>query len=299
MIKQMSVAFWALISLSFTSCLIGAPQNTIPYALALYDQGFSYLSPLLEKEEIQNVYGEDKNFISKFPFSTYQVVDIPQQGSFFVDKINDTIKNTLRNRQPWEWNNKLIIEAYAKDGSVALDIGSHIGTHTVTMSQSVGPQGMVFAFEPNRKIHRELCLNMSINRCANVNPLRCAIGKEKGLIQVVCSHPQNEGGSYVIKESGGSNTATMIRLDDLQLTNISFIKIDVENMEADVIEGAIETINRCRPVMLIEIQGNGERPMQLGEDTEKMAQESIRKIQSLGYRLERLPGVDYLAFPDY
>lgn len=290
------ITFGIFALLSFTNQLI-AGENVLPLAFKLYDQGFAHLSPLLE-ENTRNIYLDDKHYIGKFPFTIFPIVNIPEQGKFYVDKINDTIKNWLRNRTAWEINNKFFIENYVTPGSVAIDIGSHIGTHTITMSKSVGPEGKVFAFEPNRKIFRELCLNMALNDCSNVYPIRCAIGKEKDLIQVVCSHLQNEGGSYIIKEQGGSNTSALFRLDDFQLENVSFIKIDVENLEADVIEGAIETLNRCRPVMLIEIQGNGERPVQLQEDTEKMKQDSINKILSIGYRLQLISNVDYLAFPD-
>lgn len=63
-------------------------------------------------------------------------------------------------------------------------------------------------------------------------------------------------------------------LDDLDLGDIGFIKIDVEGFEARVIDGACETIARCRPVMLIEIEEKhtGEPPSVL-----------IERIVALGY----------------
>jgi FkbM family methyltransferase len=299
MIRSIIVIFRAVTCLSLSGLFsANVSENTLDQALDLSRQGLEYLTSSVDEGELQRIYSGDGNLIENFPFSNYELVDVPNQGSFFVDRINDSIKNTLRAGQPWEWLNKLIIEAYTKPGTIALDIGAHIGTHTLTMSECVGPQGMVLAFEPNKKIYRELCLNLSINNCTNVRPIRCAIGKERGTIQIVVSHPQNEGGCYVIKESGGSNTASMIRLDDLQLSNVSFIKIDVENMEGDVLDGAVNTIKRCRPVILIEIQGNGERPMQMDEDTQKMAQENIRKIEALDYHLQSVGGVDYLAIPN-
>ncbi len=299
MIKHILIFFWAFISLHFSPCLSAAmTENIILRTLTLYDHGFSYLHPFLKEDQMEGVYSADKEFIKSFPFVDYNQIYIQDQGNFFIDSINDTIKNILRSGQPWDLTAKMIIETYAKSGSVAIDIGAHIGTHTVTMSECVGPQGSVFAFEPNRKIFRELCYNLSVNHCLNVHPMHCAIGKEQGLIQVIVSHPHNEGGCYVIRDVGGSNTAPMIRLDDLQLSNISFIKIDVENMEADVIEGAVDTIKRCRPIILVEIQGNGERPLQLGEDSNAMRDVSMKKIQDLGYSLQPVVGVDYLAFPN-
>lgn len=69
-------------------------------------------------------------------------------------------------------------------------------------------------------------------------------------------------------------------------------------MEADVLDGAKATILRNRPVMLIEVQGNGERPIQLNENSTEMAIISLNKIKNLGYNLKRVEnGCDYLAIP--
>ncbi len=42
------------------------------------------------------------------------------------------------------------------------------------------------------------------------------------------------------------------------MASVSFIKIDVEGFELPVLEGAVETIQRCRPLMLVEQNGNDE-----------------------------------------
>ena len=44
------------------------------------------------------------------------------------------------------------------------------------------------------------------------------------------------------------------RLDDEPVGDVGFLKIDVEGFERAVIEGALETIRRCKPVMLVEIE---------------------------------------------
>jgi FkbM family methyltransferase len=44
-------------------------------------------------------------------------------------------------------------------------------------------------------------------------------------------------------------------LDSLRLTNVDFIKEDVEGHEIEGLTGALQTIARCRPVMLVEVMG--------------------------------------------
>lgn len=278
--------------------LVENTQNAglLDKAVDLQNNGYSLLKNHLSSKEC-SIYQNDSKYISQFPFFAYAPIFVPNQGTFFVNEINDTIKNQLRSQIPWETENQLIIEKYVKPGTVALDIGSHIGTHTVTMAKAVGDHGKVFAFEPNKTIYRELCLNLAINDCDNVYPVRSAIGKTKRVIETVASHPNNEGGSYVVDHQGGDNSAVLLPLDAFGLENISFIKIDVENMEADVLDGAQATILKNRPVMLIEVQGNGERPGQMNENSEEMAIISINKIKALGYRLTRVGYADYLAIP--
>ncbi len=275
-----------------------ADLYTSETACDLAQRAYLFMEPYLELEDL-DLYKNEQQYLNAFPFSLYELTTVPSQGNFYINDVNDTIKNHLRNKLCWEPVNKAVITAFVTPGSIALDIGAHIGTHTVTMSECVGEDGMVFAFEPSRNTHRELVYNLVANGCRNVYPIHAAIGKSKSIVDIIVSHPCNEGGSYVINTNGGSDSSVQLPLDVFNLNNISFIKIDVENMEADVFDGAALTIMRNKPVILVEIQGNGERPGQLGENTEEMALISIEKIKRLGYTLIRLVNsVDYLALPE-
>jgi len=52
----------------------------------------------------------------------------------------------------------------------------------------------------------------------------------------------------------GSLTVRLVRIDDLELTGVRFIKADVEGHELAVLRGAAETINRDRPRLLLEVE---------------------------------------------
>jgi FkbM family methyltransferase len=54
--------------------------------------------------------------------------------------------------------------------------------------------------------------------------------------------------------STGTRQVDVRRLDDFEFTDVGFIKIDVEGHESSVIDGAIETVQTSRPVLLIEIE---------------------------------------------
>lgn len=271
--------------------------ETTDFALAISQKGYECIKSLVSDQQ-KEIYAGDREFIAGFPLASYKATVVKDQGSFYLDEIDDYIKNILRTNTPWEPENTAVIQRYIKPGTTALDIGAHIGTHTLVMASSVGPDGKVYAFEPSRKIYRELCMNAALTGASNVIPIRAALGKKRGVISVVPStFPNNEGSSFVIHEQKGDNAAVVIRLDDLHLENVSFMKIDVENMEGEVLAGALETIKKNRPVMLVEIQGNWNRAQELREDTAALKQETFDRLRSLGYNVSYVGACDYLAIP--
>ena len=239
----------------------------------------------------------DLEYIKTFPTSQYEVFHAKGQGLFYLDAVNDVIKNELKAGRLWEPAIDKVIQRYVKTNTIALDVGAHIGTHTVTMSRAVGKGGGVFAFEPQRKIFRELFLNLKMNGCENVKPLHLALGAENRYIYLDDPVANNEGSRF-IAYGAGSEKVVLKTLDSFHLDNISFIKVDVENYEEAFLDGAKETIARCKPVMLIEILGNCVLTPRYGYDYKKIkTKETIAKLERLGYTVTNFGGDDYLAIP--
>ena len=237
----------------------------------------------------------DHTFIQAFPFDTYRICVVPKQGSFYLDTTDDSIKKVLASGEPWEYETDQVIYQYTKSGTVALDIGAHIGTHTVALSRAVGADGVVIAFEPNPKIYRELCMNLILNGCTNVIPVQCALGDHDGQVGLLTPVAYNEGGTYVVTDGGG--LVALRKLDDFGLQNISFIKMDVENYEEMVLAGGEETIMASRPVIFLEIQGNGEQLIASGANCEQKTEATISALKNMNYTTSVFKGLDYLAKP--
>ena len=94
--------------------------------------------------------------IAAFPFEAYVLCEVPGLGSFYVDPIDDIIKNQLRKGRVWEPRIVEIVKKYVKSGSEVLDIGAHIGTISLVMSAMAGEEGRVHSFEPKLKLFREI-----------------------------------------------------------------------------------------------------------------------------------------------
>ena len=172
---------------------------------------------------------------------------------------NDTcIGNQIKNGNYWEiWMLKYIQSNYIKETNI-IDIGSNIGTTTLLMSEVLSNNCKIYSFEPiyndilfTNIIDNNLIEQVEIypyglgNKIKNINiknlDLTCNINF--GALSLVDHKEDNNEDSLYVK---------IYPLDFFKLENVSLIKIDVENMEIETLEGCLETIIRCKPTILIE-----------------------------------------------
>jgi FkbM family methyltransferase len=247
------------------------------------------ITPALLNTLFCSYYDKDpalKNYISNFCFEKYALYRIENRDIFYVDEPFDLIKSCyIKKGVMWEKQIGVELKKYTKPGSVAVDIGGHMGTHTLNLSRFVGPHGTVHVFEPQMKMFSENVINMSVNNCKNIIFHRNAVGNDNKLIEMNLSNPYNEGGTSI---GSGGDKVQMVRLDDFRLNNVSIIKMDVEGFEIAVIQGAKQTILRNKPVMIIEIWTS------TGNETKA----KIATIEKLGYKSHHLGGDDYLFLPE-
>lgn len=295
MLQSRFLCFLGLVCAQFNSYAF-VNQISAESFLKNYETGKSLLADALHNKQLITLLKDDHARLLGFPFGAYELKHISNFGFIYLDPVDDYIKNFLRNNVPWERAFITLITQSVKAGSVAIDIGAHIGTHDVTLSHAVGPQGVVYAFEPSNKIFAELYMNMHANRCDNVIPLHCALGNEEGVMKIRTDVPYNEGGSYVMK-AGEGQEIIMLRLDDFHFSNVSFIKIDTENTELEVLLGAYNTIMANRPIIFIEIQGNSVRAERHQENMQERALQVQHFLQWLNYEVHHLGNADYIAFP--
>lgn len=140
-----------------------------------------------------------------------------------------------------------------KPGMVVLEIGANIGAHTVHLAKLVGKNGRVVAFEAQRVIFQILCANLALNGIENTYVKCLAVGAVAGEIMVprVDYRGDNNFGAISLGGDDG-DVVEMIPIDKLKLPACHMIKIDVEGMEKQVLDGARQTIKRFRPSLYVE-----------------------------------------------
>jgi FkbM family methyltransferase len=156
---------------------------------------------------------------------------------------------------------------YHGDGVVALDCGANIGVHTIEWATLMTGWGQVVAFEPQERIYYALAGNIAINNCFNAFALHAAVSSEPGTMTI--PNPNylvpSSFGSLELRQRAGNefigqkidyaaNTVVIrkLTLDEIDLPRVDFIKIDIEGMELEALEGARQTIDRSQPIMLLE-----------------------------------------------
>jgi len=137
----------------------------------------------------------------------------------------------------------LIIQ-HTNANSFVLDIGANIGTHCIPVSKHVR---RVVAFEPDEHNFDLLVKNCAETGCKNITTNRMALG-----------HDTYHGGTrfdYGKTKMSSGTDVIVTALDNIKgFPSVDFIKIDVEGMEPEVLEGASGTISYYQPHLLIEMQ---------------------------------------------
>jgi FkbM family methyltransferase len=159
-------------------------------------------------------------------------------------------------------------------GSVVIDVGANIGTHTVFFGNAVGPDGLVVAFEPQRLVFQTLCGNVALNGLTNVTCFMAAAGDAPGTLMFPTLDPRQTHNFGAVKAAadGHGEPVDVVPIDALGLRRCALIKVDVEGMETKVIAGARETIARCRPALFLE------------NDTVERSREVLESVEAIGYK---------------
>jgi FkbM family methyltransferase len=152
------------------------------------------------------------------------------------------------------------------DGVVAIDCGANIGVHTVEWAKMMTGWGSVLAIEAQERIYYALAGNIAINNCFNAIAVHGAVSSDSGVLEIPNPNyfvpssfgslelRQRQGNEFIGQPIDYQNTVNVrkLKLDEFDLPRVDLIKIDIEGMELEAIEGASRTIAASHPIMLIE-----------------------------------------------
>lgn len=140
-------------------------------------------------------------------------------------------------------------------GWVCLDIGANVGAISLLLAKVVGPHGKVIAVEPGPPNVARLRKNFDLNPAlaARTEIVACGMGGNRKELWWA-EEEENPGNAILAQE--GTHRIPVDTIDDLvrerTLGRVDFIKIDVEGMELEVMQGSRRTLQQFRPILYFE-----------------------------------------------
>ncbi len=131
---------------------------------------------------------------------------------------------------------------YCQKFDIAVQAGGNVGVWPKKISERFGA---VYTFEPDHENFG--CLIGNLLDTSNVIKIQAALGSQPGTVGL---HrvPQNAGAHYV----EGAGIIPTLRIDDLGLSGLDFLMLDVEGYELAAIMGAEKAIRAFQPAIVTE-----------------------------------------------
>ncbi len=198
------------------------------------------------------IFTKDKNS-STDDNRNNQIFFINNPQTYLMPSVNHTYyaERGLFENNLIEWTKQ-----FCKKDQLFLDIGAHTGSYAITLAPYASK---VLAFEPQKMTYYALCGGVALSGLNNVDCFKLGLGNESQVGDKTLHIVSNDGGGSTVhtppsEKILNSETIEIRTLDSLNIQEkISFIKMDVEENELQVLQGGMETIVRCGyPKILFE-----------------------------------------------
>lgn len=237
-------------------------------------------TPKRLKKWIQNSPGLYHMFRKAFSFfvsldgSTVMIESGPMKGMSLV--VGEHVSHA-HIRGTYELETQLAVDRLVAPGFVCYDLGASIGYLSLLMARKAR---QVFAFEPTAHAAAEIPKHAAANQLQNITIVPSPVSDAVRTVRFTVN--DNAYGSRIAGAQSKWPTVelTTITLDDFVKTNPrpDFIKIDVEDEEARVLEGARSILRERKAALCCELH----------------SEESARRVQQIlseyGYKLTDLDG---------
>ena len=209
------------------------------------------------------------------------------------------------------------LRAIIADDAVVVDVGAHAGQHAKLFAAMV-PKGHVYAFEPGlyalsileivrrwRRLDNVTTVPLGLSDKPSVETLHVPL-KRSGSMGFGLSHMgPDHSGRKVVSEQIKLTTLDVFAAEQ-SLTRVDFIKVDIEGWELNFLKGAMGTIAKFLPTLLLEVTHGslaraGATPQQIFDLLLPLGYQAFETRKSRNYVMRRVDGfeseADYLFVP--
>lgn len=212
---------------------------------------------------------------------------------------NCEICNIIKNNEIWEKYMHAVFEKYITCDSIVVECGCHVGIHTLKIASLCKK---LYAFEPMPETNKVLNLNLKLNNIENVVVFNEGVSDKHGMTKFSWIMSGNPGGAGLDNNPMGMPSwiqpctetihVKLTTIDSLSLNRLDFMKIDVEGYESLAICGAMETIKRFKPVIIMEVWMNHNGGVDIN-----YTRTLFKDLLDIGYEVTQVAGPDFLFTP--
>jgi FkbM family methyltransferase len=159
-----------------------------------------------------------------------------------------------------------------RPSSVVWDVGANMGLFTFASAGLAGPEGRVYAFEPDTSLVSLMRRSATLNDHASTSPVEiipCAISDSVSMARF---HIANRSRAANFLEGFGSTQTGGIRETHVVMTMTldwmaqrlpapDVLKIDAEGAELDIFRGGERLLKAKRPIIICEVRGSNREPI--------------------------------------
>ena len=202
--------------------------------------------------------------------------------TLFLHPEGDVVCDNIANQQPVEEHLVYFFNKYIKPNFIIVEGGAYVGVHTLRFSQ-LAPEGHIYSFEASKRNYNLVNATLKENNIQNTTLFNKALYSTNSTVYLNESWTPDQDS---VGDNNNGHPIEAVTIDSLDLPHVDFIKLDVEGGELNAFKGAINTLNKFKPIIAFEYlnKNNIESP--------------IPFLKENGYDVFNIEGHwDYIALP--
>jgi len=195
----------------------------------------------------------------------------------------------------------LLYEKILKDGDIYLDVGAHVGYHTLIARRCIGEAGKVIAVEPQPHNADKVLANWRCNHFENITIYVAAAGEKNGTVHLNPTKPHDRAKFSLFEpfrqiDSSLHTLQTfvvpIVRLDTIlqqhEFSCVKLLKIDAEGFEKNVIEGLGDMLAKVENIVLEFLEFRLLPPIYLQQNIK-----ILQELENKGFVIKTVTGVPW------
>ena len=182
-----------------------------------------------------------------------------------------------------------LMQKLLKPGDVYVDVGAHVGFHTLLARQKIGNEGVVVAIEPQPENAAAILANWQLNGFSNLDLYVAAAGEQSSRVRL--PHQVSRDRARLTLNGNGVNDTDLtfqVPIVDLESVvepydHIRLLKIDVEGFELQVLRGARNALERVENIVFEYLRA----------ESGHLVAEICTTLESMGFTLMNINGVPW------